>query len=177
MDDSPLEHGRAAREVAETASSAGRLERTIGSQVRRLRQAAGMSLADLALLTGISEPMLSKIETAHTSCSLTTLATLAESLDVPANSLCRDADIAREAVYTAAGHGARIVARGTRRGHDYTLLGARRGPDKRMEAHLVTLTERSEEFPLFQQPGHTPATASAIPHPPSRHPVARDGPR
>ena len=49
--------------------------------------------------------------------------------------------------------GARIVARGTRVGHDYTLLGALRGPHKRMEAHLVTLTERSEEFPLFQHPG------------------------
>jgi transcriptional regulator with XRE-family HTH domain len=70
-----------------------------------------MSLADLALLTGISEPMLSKIENAHTSCSLTTLATLAESLDVPANSLFRDADIAREAVYTQRAT-ERIVARG-----------------------------------------------------------------
>jgi transcriptional regulator with XRE-family HTH domain len=153
VDDSPPEHGPAAREVADATPPAGRLERAIGSQVRRLRQAAGMSLADLALLTGISKPMLSKIENAHTSCSLTTLATLADSLDVPATSLFRDADIPREAVYTAAGHGARIVARGTRIGHDYTLLGALRGPHKRMEAHLVTLTERSEEFPLFQHPG------------------------
>jgi transcriptional regulator with XRE-family HTH domain len=112
-----------------------------------------MSLADLALLSGISKPMLSKIENAHTSCSLTTLASLAESLDVPVTSLFRDADIPREAVFTAAGQGARIVARGSRVGHDYTLLGALRGPHKRMEAHLVTLTERSEEFPLFQHPG------------------------
>jgi transcriptional regulator with XRE-family HTH domain len=153
VDDSPPEHGPAAREVTEAASSAGSLERAIGMQVRRLRQAAGMSLTDLAVLTGISKPMLSKIENAHTSCSLTTLATLATFLDVPVTSLFRDADVPREAVYTAAGHGARIVARGTRIGHDYTLLGALRGPHKRMEAHLVTLTERSEEFPLFQHPG------------------------
>jgi quercetin dioxygenase-like cupin family protein/DNA-binding XRE family transcriptional regulator len=147
------EHGPAAREVAEAAASAGRLERAIGTQVRRLRQAAGMSLSDLALRTGISKPMLSKIENAHTSCSLTTIATLADTLDVPATSLFRDADIPREAVFTGVGQGARIVARGTRIGHDYTLLGALRGPHKRMEAHLVTLTERSEEFPLFQHPG------------------------
>jgi hypothetical protein len=38
-------------------------------------------------------------------------------------------------------------------GHEYTLLGALRGPHKRMEAHLVTLTGRSEVFPLFQHPG------------------------
>ena len=153
MDDPAPEHGPAAREVGEAVPSAGRLERAIGMQVRRLRLAAGMSLADLALLTGISKPMLSKIENAHTSCSLTTLTTLADSLDVPVTSLFRDADIPREAVFTPAGQGGRIVARGTRIGHDYTLLGALRGPHKRMEAHLVTLTERSEEFPLFQHPG------------------------
>jgi hypothetical protein len=45
------------------------------------------------------------------------------------------------------------VQRGTRVGHDYILLGALRGPHKRMEAHLVALTERSEVFPLFQHPG------------------------
>ena len=116
MDDSSPEHGPAAREVAEAAPSTGRLERAIGMQVRRLRQAAGMSLADLALRTGISKPMLSKIENAQTSCSLTTLATLADFLDVPVTSLFRDADIPREAVFTEAGHGARIVARGTRIG-------------------------------------------------------------
>jgi transcriptional regulator with XRE-family HTH domain len=147
------DHGPAAREVAEPAPTADRLERAIGRQVRRLRLAAGMSLADLAQSTGISKPMLSKIENAQTSCSLTTVARLAEFLDVPATALFRDADIPREAVYTPAGQGSRIVARGTRIGHDYSLLGALRGPHKRMEAHLVTLTERSEEFPLFQHPG------------------------
>lgn len=153
MDDPAPHHGPVAREVTEVAPSSGRLERAIGTHVRRLRQAAGMSLADLALLTGISKPMLSKIENAQISCSLTTLGTLADFLDVPVTSLFRDADVPREAVFTEAGHGARIVARGTRIGHDYTLLGALRGPHKRMEAHLVTLTERSEEFPLFQHPG------------------------
>lgn len=147
------DHGPAAREVAEAEPTIGRLERAIGRQVRRLRLAAGMSLADLALSTGISKPMLSKIENAQTSCSLTTVARLAHFLDVPATALFRDADIPREAVHTPAGQGSRIVARGTRIGHDYTLLGALRGPHKRMEAHLVTLTERSEEFPLFQHPG------------------------
>jgi transcriptional regulator with XRE-family HTH domain len=151
--ESTPQHGPASREVGEAAPSAGRLERAIGRQVRRLRHAAGMTLADLAESTGISTPMLSKIENAQTSCSLTTVARLADFLDVPVSSLFRDADVPREAVYTAAGHGARIVARGTRIGHDYTLLGALRGPHKRMEAHLVTLSERSEEFPLFQHPG------------------------
>jgi DNA-binding XRE family transcriptional regulator/quercetin dioxygenase-like cupin family protein len=146
-------HGPAAREVGGPAPQEGRLERAIAAQVRRLRQAAGLTLTDMARASGISKPMLSKIENAQTSCSLTTLARLADTLDVPVTSLFRGADTAREAVYTPAGAGARIVQRGTRVGHDYTLLGGLRGPHKRMEAHLVTLTERSEEFPLFQHPG------------------------
>jgi transcriptional regulator with XRE-family HTH domain len=147
------DHGPAIREVDQPVPDEGRLEKAIGAQVRRLRQDAGLTLAEMAVLSGISRAMLSKIENALTSCSLTTLARLAGTLDVPVTSLLRGADSPREAVFTAAGAGARIVARGTRVGHDYTLLGALRGPHKRMEAHLVTLTERSEEFPIFQHPG------------------------
>lgn len=152
-EDPGIDHGPALREVDQPAPEEGRLERAIGVQVRRIRQASGATLAEMAVRTGISKPMLSKIENAQTSCSLTTLARLADALDVPVTSLFRDADTPREAVFTPAGAGARIVARGTRVGHDYTLLGALRGPHKRMEAHLVTLTEHSEEFPLFQHPG------------------------
>lgn len=131
----------------------GRLERAIAAQVRGHRLASGLTVAEMAVRAGISKAMLSKIENAQTSCSLTTVARLAAALDVPATALFRGADTEREAVFTLAGAGARITARGTRIGHDYTLLGALRGPHKRMEAHLVALTERSEVFPLFQHPG------------------------
>ena len=147
-----IDHGPATREV-DRAVDEGRLEQAIAAQLRRIRRASGATLAEMSVRTGISKPMLSKIEHAQTSCSLTTLARLAAALDVPVTSLFRDADVPREAVYTAAGAGGRIVARGTRVGHDYTLLGALRGPHKRMEAHLVSLSERSEEFPLFQHAG------------------------
>jgi DNA-binding XRE family transcriptional regulator/quercetin dioxygenase-like cupin family protein len=148
-----VDHGPAAREVDRPAPNEGELERAIAVQVRRLRQATGLTVGEMALRVGISKAMLSKIENAATSCSLTTLARLANALDVPVTSLFRGADAQREAVFTPAGSGGRIVQRGTRVGHDYTLLGGLRGPHKRMEAHLVTLTERSEEFPLFQHPG------------------------
>jgi DNA-binding XRE family transcriptional regulator len=147
------DHGPAAREIETVAPEDGRLERAIAAQLRRLRLESGLTLAEMAARSGVSKPMLSKIENALTSCSLTTVSRLADALDVPVTSLFRGADTEREAVFTPAGAGARIVQRGTRVGHDYTLLGALRGPHKRMEAHLVTLTERSEEFPLFQHPG------------------------
>lgn len=145
--------GPAAREVDGPAPRQGRLERAIAREVRRLRQARGLTLAGTAGHTGLSTAMLSKIENATISCSLSTLDRIAEAFDVPVTALLRDADIRREAVFTPDGAGARIVARGTRVGHDYTLLGALRGPHKRMEAHIVTLTEKSEEFPRFQHPG------------------------
>ena len=151
--DQTPDHGPAAREVERPAPRQGRLERAIAGQVRRLRQARGLTLAELSERSGVSVPMLSKIENASISCSLTTLDRLADTFDIPVTSLFRGADVQREAVYTEAGSGARIVQRGTRVGHDYTLLGALRGAHKRMEAHLVTLTEESEEFPLFQHPG------------------------
>ena len=56
-------------------------------------------------------------------------------------------------MFTPAGNGARIIRQGTRIGHDYELLGQLRGPASSQEAVLVTLTESSEVFPLFQHPG------------------------
>ncbi len=107
----------------------------------------------MAAKVGISKAMLSKIENSQTSCSLSTLARLAAGLDVPVTSLFRGADTARDAVYVEAGHGAVIVGRGTRVGHHYELLGALRGQHKRLEPVLVTLTDASETFPLFQHAG------------------------
>jgi quercetin dioxygenase-like cupin family protein/DNA-binding XRE family transcriptional regulator len=102
---------------------------------------------------GISKAMLSKIENAQTSCSLSTLARLAAGLDVPVTALFRGADAGHDAVYTENGKGSEIVGRGTRVGHHYEMLGALRGPHKRLEPVLVTLTEASEVFPQFQHPG------------------------
>ena len=131
----------------------GQLEDVIALRVRELRLAKGISLAELARLTGMSKAMLSKIENAQTSCSLSSLARLAEALSVPVTTLFRGVDAEREAVYTPAGHGAQIVRRGSNVGHLYQLLGALRGQHKRIEPLLVTLTDASEVFPLFQHAG------------------------
>ncbi|MGQ4619380.1 helix-turn-helix domain-containing protein [Nocardia sp. R7R-8] len=141
------------REVPTDKPTGGNLEVAIARQVRALRRAANLSVAELADRVGISKAMLSKIENVQTSCSLHTLARLAAGLDVPVTSLFRGADVERESVYVAAGNGAVIVGRGTRIGHHYELLGALRGQHKRLEPVLVTLTESSEVFPRFQHAG------------------------
>ena len=51
------------------------------------RQEIGLSIVQVAERTGISKGMLSKIENAQTSPSLTTLARLATALDMPVTAL------------------------------------------------------------------------------------------
>ncbi len=129
------------------------LEEIIAIRVREHRLSKQISLAELARRTGLSKAMLSKIENAQTSCSLSTLAKLAEALGVPVTALFRGVDAEREAVYVPAGHGAQIIRRGSDIGHLYEQLGSLRGEHKRIEPLLVTLTEASEVFPLFQHAG------------------------
>ncbi|NEK57888.1 helix-turn-helix transcriptional regulator [Geodermatophilus sabuli] len=138
---------------AQDDAPSGHLEDVIALRVREFRLAQGISLAELARLTGMSKAMLSKIENAQTSCSLSSLARLAEALAVPVTALFRGIDAEREAVFTPAGQGSQIVRRGSNVGHLYQLLGSLRGEHKRLEPLLVTLTEASEVFPLFQHPG------------------------
>ena len=129
------------------------LEAAIGRNVRELRLAHGLSVSDMALRAGISKAMLSKIENANTSCSLTTLGLLAHAFDVPVTSLFRGADIERPAAFVKAGTGPRIVRNGTREGHEYQMLGSLRGEHRRLECLEVTLSEQSQTYPLFQHPG------------------------
>jgi DNA-binding XRE family transcriptional regulator len=125
----------------------------IADRVREYRQAAGLSAADLADRVGLSKAMVSRIETATTSCSLTTLQRLADGLAVPVTALFRGADAEREAVFTPAGEGSVTVRSGTRLGHEYRQLGLLKGLEGALDPTLVTLTERSAVFPQFQHAG------------------------
>jgi len=140
-----------------TPSGGGPLEDqigwVIGNQLRARRQEIGLTLVQLAERAGMSKGMLSKIENAQASPSLSTLACLAVALDMPVTSFFRGLTEERDAVFVKAGRGPEIVRQGTRAGHRYELLGNLRGPHKVLEPLLVTLTERTEVFPLFQHPG------------------------
>lgn len=129
------------------------IELAIGRNVRQLRQQQGLTVADMATRVGISKAMMSKIENAQTSCSLSTLALLAKGFDVPVTTLFRGADTERPAAFVKSGTGARIVRNGTREGHEYQLLGSLRGEHKRLECLEVTLSAKSKTYPLFQHPG------------------------
>lgn len=129
------------------------LTAVIAQRVREARSRLGLPIGRVSELTGISKGMVSKIENAQVSPSLTTLARLAEALEVPVTSFFRGLDEERDAVYVKAGHGPVLLGRGSAAGHHYEQLGMMRGRLGRMMPMLVTLTERSEVFPLFQHAG------------------------
>jgi transcriptional regulator with XRE-family HTH domain len=128
------------------------LEVAIGREVRAFRNKLGITVSDLATATGLSLGMLSKIENGVTSPSLTTLQSLSRALGVPVTAFFRRYEERRDAVFVKAGQGLAIERRGTRAGHQYHLLGHTGGTGGRVvvEPYLITLTEASDVFPLFQ---------------------------
>jgi transcriptional regulator with XRE-family HTH domain len=129
------------------------LETWIGAQVREMRTALGMTMAELAKSASLSVGMLSKIENGQTSPSLTTLQNLAAALNIPLASFFTKFDEKREASYVRAGEGLTIERRGSKSGHIYQLLGASLRNKVRMEPYLITLTRDSDAYPIFQHPG------------------------
>lgn len=131
------------------------LEAAIGKQVRALRQAQRITVAELSQQTGLSIGMLSKIENGVTSPSLTSLQTLATAFGVPVTALFRRFEEVREVVHTRAGEGVEIVREGTRAGHQYNLLGhiGTTASGVVIEPYLITLSTASDVFPTFQHDG------------------------
>ena len=131
------------------------LEVAIGREVRSFRKKLGITVADLAAAAKLSPGMLSKIENGLTSPSLGTLQTLSAALGVPVTAFFRRYEERRDAVFVRAGEGLVIERRGTRAGHQYQLLGHTGGVTGRIvvEPYLITLSKRSDVFPLFQHGG------------------------
>lgn len=146
-----LSADRAGNDRADDLESA--LNSVIAQRVREYRQQLGLTVAQLAESSGISKGMLSKIENGQASPSLGTIARVAAAINVPVTSLFRGIEEEHDALYVPAGRGLEIIREGTRVGHRYQLLGSMRGAHKRLEPLLVTLTDESEVFPLFQHPG------------------------
>lgn len=129
------------------------LEIAIGTEVRAFRRNLGMTVAEVARQAGLSMGMLSKIENANTSPSLATLQALAQALHVPVTSLFRRYEETRDATFVKAGQGLQVERRGTRAGHKYQILGHTTAKRYALEPYLMTLTQKSEVFPLFQRTG------------------------
>ena len=129
------------------------LEQAIGAQVRALRRRVGITVSDLAVAAGLSGGMLSKIENGQISPSLGSLQALASALNVPLTTFFSTFEEKRDCSYVKAGTGVIIERRGTKVGHQYSLLGAALGGATVVEPYLITLHKDAVPFPAFQHEG------------------------
>jgi transcriptional regulator with XRE-family HTH domain len=131
------------------------LEAAIGREVRTFRRQQGLTVADLAQITGLSIGMLSKIENGITSPSLTTLQVLSHAFSVPVTAFFKSYEERREVQHVKAGDHIEIERRGTRAGHQYNLLGhiGSNSSGVVVEPYLITLSTTSDTFPAFQHEG------------------------
>ena len=131
------------------------LEAAIGREVRAFRRQQGLTVADLAQITGLSIGMLSKIENGITSPSLTTLQVLSHAFSVPVTAFFKSYEERREVQHVKLGDHVEIERRGTRAGHQYNLLGhiGSNSSGVVVEPYLITLTRESDTFPTFQHEG------------------------
>lgn len=129
------------------------LEEALGRSVRSFRDKMGLTIQALSAASGISTGMLSKIEHGSTSPSLSTIQSLSQALNVPVTSLFRGFEETRDATFVKSGEGLKIERRGTRAGHQYELLGHTPHGALTVEPYMITLSEKSDVFPIFQHPG------------------------
>jgi transcriptional regulator with XRE-family HTH domain len=129
------------------------LEQAIGAQVRTHRTRLGLKAADLAVAAGISGSLMSKIETGQVSASLSTLQAVAGALNVPLAGFFTAAEDRRDCSYVRAGQGVVIERRGSKAGHQYTLLGHSLAGDLVVEPYLITLSEEAVPYTAFQHAG------------------------
>jgi transcriptional regulator with XRE-family HTH domain len=129
------------------------LTAVIAERVRELRLRHGWTVGRLADECGLSKSMLSKIENAQSAPSLGTLARLSEALSVPVTAFFRGLSEEQDVIHVKAGAGLVIEHRNSTRGQRYQSLGTMRAPHGNLEPMLVTLTERTDAFPLYQHAG------------------------
>ncbi|MGI8697066.1 MAG: helix-turn-helix domain-containing protein [Mycobacteriales bacterium] len=147
---------RPARKAA-TPAPAGDLEAALGAtiadRVRTFRRQLSWTVGELATRSGLSKGMLSKIENAQASPSLSTLARLSEALSVPVTAFFRGLDEEQDVLFVKAGSGLEIRHKEAQRGRHYQMLGRMRSPYDHFEPMLTTVTERADSFPLYQHAG------------------------
>jgi transcriptional regulator with XRE-family HTH domain len=129
------------------------LELAIGREVRAFRKKSNLTVAELASEAGLSIGMLSKIENGVASPSLLTLKALSTALHIPVTALFRRYEEQRDASFVRPDEGVVIERRGTRAGHQYQLLGHSVGKSIALEPYMISLSEESEVFPVFQHSG------------------------
>ena len=130
------------------------LEAAIGRQVRAMRIERTLTTTALAERAGLSPSMLSRIENGTAAPSLATLQALGTALSIPISHFFQRFERTWQVSHVKAGKGLSVERRGTKAGHGYSLLGHPvTSLDLNVEPFLITMTEDSQPFPVFQHAG------------------------
>ncbi|MFW6059504.1 MAG: helix-turn-helix domain-containing protein [Phycisphaeraceae bacterium] len=113
-------------------------ERDVGANIRRRREAAGLTLTALAERAELTKSTLSKIETGRTSAPVSTLLRIADALGVPLAEFFLEPRDDPPFVLTRKGEGRIITRDGSRFGYAYEAL-ALEMQHKRAEPFLLTI--------------------------------------
>lgn len=141
-------HVPAASRPARSASAS-----RIGTQMRALRMAAGLSASELAQRSGVSNSMLSRIERGLVSPSVETLDRIAGGLEVPTSRFFGDQPSRMDFSYVPAGRGVVVDRIGIVGDYRYELLGHLLSGNLFVEPYLVTLLPGAKPYVTFQHPG------------------------
>ena len=125
----------------------------VGSQVHRLRVAAGVSAVELTQRSGVSRSMLSRIENGQVSPSVETLDRLASALDVPLSRFFAEQRYRTDFSHVPSGKGLRVERFGAVADYRYELLGHVLSGDLFVEPYLVMLAADAQPHVTFQHPG------------------------
>jgi len=126
----------------------------IGSRVKALRESSGLSLRDLAALSGVSAPMLSQVERGETSPTLTVAARIATGLDLRLSQLLR---LDEGGAVTVVRPSQRQHGGNARRGHRFEVLTAAQ-PGQRAELSRHTLAPGGATGAADDPPMHEPGS-------------------
>lgn len=125
----------------------------VGKEIRSLRLSLSMAGNALAEAAGLSNGMLSKIETGQTTPSFATLLAIAGVLKVPVARLFAGHNSHADYSIVRAGRGIEVQRRGSKTGFNYHLLGHLLSGEKYLEPYLVTITDTAAPSPGFQHTG------------------------
>jgi len=124
------------------------IDSAVGRALREFREFNKLTARDLASKSGVSAPMISRIENGQVSPSLSTLNALAGALQVPLVSLLREtATATADLTHVVDGNGLKSVRLAGAHSHEFTALGFHHRLGLRFEALLVRLERQDGARP------------------------------
>jgi len=126
------------------------VDAAIGLTLRSLREAQSLNARQLAVQSGISAAMISRIENAQVSPSIATMTALTRALNVPLVTLFRNTSV-ELADYTLTRQGEGVVSTRLHGDHihHFINLASHRRRDLIFESHLITLKKQEAPPPHY----------------------------